>query len=370
MRRGFLFRLRNDTDLMWKGGMGIMLILLLLCMGVLGSVGDNGNFPDKADLCVKLMAVYAVAAAAVLTGVYFAVVRSVRGTLYRFGDYLERLADGQPEAVFPVAEDTILSRLQGQLMRLYDVLRSYEEREKQMRKQLDENVGDLVHQLNTPITNIRIYAGFLEREDLTAEEGKQFIKCLGEQAQKLSWLGENFSKISRLEMGIIQLKPEKQKLKPIILQAVGQIAEKARQKGINVVLKGDVEEDVTADGRWTAEAAFNVLDNAVKYGDENSEIEIETVKLTHYVGIAVRNQGIMIDEEEYHHLFKRFYRGKGSGMTEGSGLGLYIVRKILEDEKGYVTAGRTHDGRTEFVMYVPQVQMTAKDALKYTMCSD
>lgn len=353
MERGFLYQLRKDTDMMWKGGMGMMLILLLLCMGILSLAGQNGSFSDKAALCIKLMAVYGIAAAAVLTGVYFAVVRSVRDTLYRFGDCLERMADGQPEAVFPVAEDTILSRLQGQLMRLYDILHFYEEREKQMRSQLDENIGDLVHQLNTPITNIRVYAGFLERDDLTGEERRRFTKCLEEQVQKLSWLGESFSKISRLEMGIIQLKPERQMLQPMILQAVGQIAEKARQKGINVILKGDVHENVAADGKWTAEAVFNVLDNAVKYGDEGSEIEIEAVKMTNYMGVAVRNQGTMIDEEEYHHLFKRFYRGKGSGMADGSGLGLYIVRKILEDEKGYVTAGKTHDGRTEFVMYLP-----------------
>ena len=353
MERGFLYQLRKDSDMMWKGGMGIMLILLLLCLGVLGFSGEDVSFPDRANLCIRLMAAYGIAAAVVWTGVYFAVVRNVSGTLYRLADCLEQLADGQPEMVFPVAEDTILSRLQGQLLRLYDILHFYEEREKKMRTQLDENIGDLVHQLNTPITNIRIYAGFLERDDLTVAERKRFTKCLEEQAQKLAWLGESFSKISRLEMGIIQLKPERQELQPIILHAVGQVAEKARQKGMDVVLKGAVQEEVTADGKWTAEAVFNVLDNAVKYGDEGSEIEIEVVKMTNYVGVAVRNRGIAVDKTEYHRIFKRFYRGKGSGMTEGSGLGLYIVRQILEDEKGYVTAGKTHDGRTEFVMYVP-----------------
>lgn len=76
--------------------------------------------------------------------------------------------------------------------------------------------------------------------------------------------------------------------------------------------------------------------------------------MTNYVGVAVRNRGAVIDEAEYHRLFKRFYKGKESGMTEGSGLGLYIVRKILEEEKGYVTVGKTHDGRTEFVIYLYQ----------------
>ncbi|MCI8615041.1 MAG: HAMP domain-containing histidine kinase [Lachnospiraceae bacterium] len=354
MKREFLCQLRKDTDIVWKGGMGITLILLLLCMGILGSTGENIGFPDRANLCLKLMTVYGITALAVLTGVYFTVVRCVNQTLYQFGDMIEHLTNGQPEITFPAGEDTILSRLQEQLMRFYDIMHSYEERERLARRQLDENIGDLVHQLNTPITNIRIYTEFLERDDLTAEENRRFIKCLKEQAQKLSWLGESFSKISRLEMGIIRLKPENQKLEPVILHAVSQIMEKARQKGIHIVLKGDVHQSVTVDGKWTAEAVFNVLDNAVKYGDADSEIEIEAVTMTNYVSVAVRNCGIGIDAAEYHHLFKRFYRGKGSGVTEGSGLGLYIVRKILEDEKGYVTVGSTRDGRTEFVLYLYQ----------------
>lgn len=337
-----------------------MLILLFLCIGVIQTAGQKGGFSDGTGICIGVLVLYGAVSLLMLSGLYFAVARRVNDRLYKLGDFTESLIEGCPETVFPVGEDTILSRLQEQLMRLYDILRSYEEREKRLRRQLDENIGDLVHQLNTPITNIKIYAGFLERDDLVEEEKVRFIKCLQEQAQKLSWLGESFSKVSRLETGIIRLKAQRQRLQPIILNAVGQITEKAQQKGINIVLRGDVSEEVTADSRWTAEAVFNVLDNAVKYGDEGSEIEIEAVKMTNYVGVAVRNSGSEIDPEEYHHLFKRFYRGKRCGEIEGSGLGLYIVRKILEDEKGYVTAGRTHDGRTEFMICLWQAPHRGK----------
>lgn len=240
-----------------------------------------------------------------------------------------------------------MSRLQSQLMRLYDIMRSYEEREQQMRRQLDENIGDLVHQLNTPVTNIRMYVEFLGRNDLTKEERERFLNCLKEKARKLSWLGESFSKISRLETGIIRLKLERQKLQPVILRAVGQIAEKAQLRDMEISLKGDVQAEVLADARWTAEAVLNVLDNAVKYGEEGSTIEIEARRLASYTGVAVRNRGMQIGQEEYHNLFKRFYRGKGTGETEGSGLGLYIVRKILEGRRdmsrrgGRMTAGRS-----------------------------
>ena len=352
MKRGFLYRLRRDTDMMWKGGMGLKLILLLLCMGLMRLTVREEDLFVRTNQCMKLMAVYGVACLAVFAGLYFAIVRRVSDVLYELGGMIECLTDGCPEAVFPVAEDTILSRLQGQLMRLYDILRSYEEREQKMRRQLDENIGDLVHQLNTPITNIRLYAEFLRRDDLTVKERERFLGCLEEQAQKLSWLGESFSKISRLETGIIRLKPERQDLQPIILRAVGQIMEKAQLRDMEIILKGDAQEEVLADAKWTAEAVFNVLDNAVKYGNKGSMIEIEVTRLTNYIGVAVRNSGMEIDGEEYNNLFKRFYRGKGSEGTEGSGLGLYIVRKILDEEKGYIKAGRTNDGRTEFVLYL------------------
>lgn len=343
MKRGFLYRLQQDTDMMWKSGMGMMLILLFLCIGITMIRPDRG---------MALMVMYGVAGMAILTGVYFAVVRRVSKVMYRLGDMIESLTGGQVEEVFPVAEDTILSRLQEQLIRLYDILRSYEEREQRMRKQLDENIGDLVHQLNTPITNIGLYTGFLDRDDLTAEERTRFLVCLEEQAQKLSWLGESFSKISRLETGIIRLKPERQCLETIILRAVGQITEKAQLRSMEITLRGEVQAEVLADIKWTAEAVFNVLDNAVKYGEAGSRIEIEAARLTNYVAVAVRNSGTVIDKEEYHKLFQRFYRGKDTGDKEGSGLGLYITRKILEEEKGYITAGRTNDGRTEFVIYL------------------
>lgn len=352
MKRGFLYRLRKDTDIIWKGGMGAVLILLLLCMGLMRQAVREDDFVVRTDQCMKLVAVYGVACLAVFAGAYYMIVRSVSGTLCQLGDMIESLTDGQVKKVFPVAGDTILSRLQNQVMRLYDILHSYEEREQKMRRQLDENIGDLVHQLNTPITNIRLYAEFLRRDDLTATEWERFLGCLEEQVQKLSWLGESFSKISRLETGIIRLKPERQSLQPMILHAVGQVMEKAQLRDMEIILKGDTQEEVLADVKWTAEAVFNVLDNAVKYGDKGSMIEIEVMKLTSYIGVAIRNSGTEIVGEEYHNLFKRFYRGKGSGETEGSGLGLYIVRKILEEEKGYIKAGRTNDGRTEFVLYL------------------
>ncbi len=345
MKHRFFQRLsdRNGTDKMWISGMGIMLILLFL----FSELSCRRPFYRTS-----LLVVYGALNLAIFAGVYFAIERQVDRKLRAFSDMIENLIDGKVMNEFPRTDDTILSRMQELLLRLYDILCSYEERERKFRLQMGENTGDLVHQLNTPVTNIRMYAEFLEREDLTQEERKQFIKCLKEQSQKLSWLGESFSKVSRLETGMIQLKVERQSLQPILLQAVGQIMEKAKHRNMEIDLTGQREVLAAADARWTGEALFNLLDNAVKYGEEGSRIEMEVMKLTNYVGVAVRNEGAGIDPEEYHKVFRRFYRGRNTREKEGVGLGLSIARKILEEEGGYIRAGRTSDGRVEFVIYL------------------
>ena len=351
MENGRLER-KGDADRIWKGGISALLILLLLFFGsgsrILGISGVSSGVCLRMAVLAML---YGCANLAVYCAVYFMTAGNINSVLYRFSDMVGNLAGGKETPVFPVAEDTILSKLQGQLFKLYDILRSYEEREHKFRKQLNENIGNLVHQINTPITNLRLYAGFLKRNDLTEEEKLRFVKCVEEQTAKLGWLGEGFSKMSRLETGIIRQKPEKQEILPVILNAVNQVMEKASQKGMDIKLEGKRHISAVIDRKWTSEAVFNVLDNAVKYGNRGSSIEIEMAELTEYALVSVRNEGIRIGAEEYHKVFQRFYRGKEAAGEEGVGLGLTIAREVLEGEKGYMKAETLCDGRTEFSMY-------------------
>lgn len=354
MKDWLLYRIRKsgDADGIWKGGMSAMLILLLLFLAAAVRERDN----------IILWAVlYGAANLLVFTAVYLALTHHVRSALYALGDMMEELisgrgpGEGEEEAAFkmafPIAQETILSKLQGQILKLYDILRAHGEQEQKLRKQLDENIGNLVHQLGTPITNIRLYVGFLKRDDLTAQERKRFLQCMEEQADKIFWLGESFSRVSRLETGLIRLKPEQQAVEPVVLNALNQVVAKAENKKMEIVLSGETRASALIDKKWTAEALFNILDNAVKYGKPGTQIEIAAKELTSYVSIAVRNRSEKdISPDEYPLLFKRFYRGKHGDETEGVGLGLYIARTILEDERAYVQAGKAPDGRTEFLV--------------------
>lgn len=338
------FQKEKAEDGIWMCGMGTMILLLVL---FLTAISFRRNY------LILWAVLYGVLNLFALTAVYFLLARRVNGTLYALSSMIEDLICGKERVEFPFAEDTVLSKLQGQLLKLYDILHSHKEYEQKIRKQLDENIGALVHQINTPITNLRLYVDFLRRDDLTVQERDKFLFCMEEQAQKLFWLGESFSKISRLETGIIRLRPERQNVEPAVLSAVDQVMVKAESKGMEISLSGETHTVALMDLKWTIEVLFNILDNAVKYGRAGTKIEIRITDLVNYIGIAVRNESeIRIAPDEYHRLFQRFYRGKINMETEGVGLGLYIARKILEDEKAYIKAETRPDGMTEFAVFL------------------
>ncbi len=257
-------------------------------------------------------------------------------TMAQMDDMLEQLILGREVKYFSENEDTLPGKFQSQAGRLYEIHRVQEEREKLLRDQISSSVSDLVHQINTPIANIKMYGEFLREDSLTTEEYRHFADNLDRQARKLSWLGEGFAKISRMETGIISLKPEIQPVLPVILEAVDQAALKAEQHGNDIRLKGDQKLKACLDRRWTEEVFFNLLDNAVKYSDPGSVILVELLEYEMYIRINVCSRGTKVKREEFARVFQRFYRGKNAEDQEGVGLGLYLAREIIRGQRGYM----------------------------------
>lgn len=257
-------------------------------------------------------------------------------TMEQVDDALEELITGREIKHFPENEDSLLGKFQTKVGRLYDIYHAHEQREKELRNQLSSSISDLVHQMNTPIANIKMYSEFLKEDVLSSEEYWHFADNLEQQAQKLSWLGEGFSKVSRLETGIISLHPKEQPILPVLLFAIDQVSLKAEQHGNDIKLVGNQNLKACLDRKWTEEVFFNLLDNAVKYSNPGSTILVELLEYEMYVRINVCSQGQEIEREEFPKLFQRFYRGKDVKEQEGVGLGLYLAREIVRGEQGYM----------------------------------
>lgn len=215
-------------------------------------------------------------------------------------------------------------------------------------------VTDISHQLKTPVSALKsCFAMSMETE---GEEQKHFLEACMRQIERLERLMEALIQVSRMEQGMIHIQPVETSLTEILVEAVNIVYHKARKKEIwfDTVSIENQEYNVMADPKWSAEAIANLLDNAVKYSPEGSHILIRVQKLYSFIEIEIEDEGIGIPKEEQTLIFKRFYRGKAEPVKreDGWGIGLYLSRKILEEEGGSLFMRQGRERGSVFVVHL------------------
>ena len=272
----------------------------------------------------------------------------ITGVVQELSDLLDTLMELTEREVFPETEDTMLSKLQGNVVKLIRRMRHQNEMTRQEQERMKGIISDLSHQLKTPLANLKMYSRFLQKEELSEKQYREYVDIICLSVERLNFLSENMIKISRLETGLIHLKCQKNKISETVLKAVKDIYPKARHMGCEIIYREDREKELWAqfDADWTAEAIFNMLDNAVKYSEnaQNKRIILSVRKLGLFAEISVEDQNGFIPEEEKNRIFQRFYRGENSEGKEGIGLGLYLTREIALRQGGYVSVKATEQG--------------------------
>lgn len=259
-------------------------------------------------------------------------------------DLLDNLSELKRQQVFPENEDSLVSRLQSKVDKIIDALKLQNSRERLEHENIKGLVSDLSHQLKTPISNLRMYTDFLKNPDISDDERTQYLQVLELAVDRLSFLSESMIKVSRLESGLINLDVKSQNINDTVLQAVKDVYVSAKNAGITIRYDEQVKCDIQHDRRWTAEACFNLLDNAIKYGKTGSEIVLSVRKLGLTVEVSVTDENEPIGENERTHIFERFYRGRNSGDKDGVGIGLYLSREIIEKQGGMLSVIPQKDG--------------------------
>lgn len=213
-------------------------------------------------------------------------------------------------------------------------------------------IGDISHQTKTPIANLLLYAQLLGEQDLPLES-KAMTRALEGQGEKLQLLIEALVKTSRLETGVLALHPVEHPLQPLLEGAAAQVRPKAEGKGIALRLE-PTGETARFDPKWTGEAVYNLLDNAVKYTPAGGRVTVEVTPYELFCRIDVTDTGIGVPEEEQPKLFGRFYRGQAAAEVEGVGIGLYLVRQIAAGQGGYVKVASVPGKGSTFSLFLPR----------------
>lgn len=239
-------------------------------------------------------------------------------------------------------QDNIQNRIYSQLESLGSYLNFIDKRAIQEKEQTKSLVTNISHQLKTPVAALRTCFEILQNNDLSPEEQNEFFIRFQEQLKRLEELITALIHISRMETGMIQIKKEKKCLFDTLVLAINRIYLKAEEKQIELVMEAEEELKklkIPHDVKWLSEAFINILDNAIKYSLNETTITIRIIKRISFLRIEIEDQGIGIPKEEYHKIFKRFYRGESKKVMKesGSGIGLYLTQEIINKHYGMIT---------------------------------
>ena len=215
-------------------------------------------------------------------------------------------------------------------------------------------VTDISHQLKTPLSALKTCFALYQEAD-TAQEKEEFGDRCRFQLDKLENLTAPLINISRLENAMILLQPAPASLTDILVEAVNGVYAKAAARQISIDTEDFSDLSLHLDRKWTSEALFNILDNAVKYSPPGSTVRIRVQTLYSFVRVEIEDQGIGIPKGEYNNIFRRFYRVRHETVlrSEGSGVGLYLSRKILEEQGGTLSVKAAKGQGSIFVVQLP-----------------
>ena len=281
----------------------------------------------------------------------------LRRKLVLFSDSLCRTIDDMLDGTAPppqiYEEENLFYKINHRLLRLYEVMRENRERVAKDRADLQELISDISHQVKTPIANLQMVNATLLEQSVPEEKQREFLQASSGQLDKLDFLMQAMIKTSRLETGVISLDRKIQPLYDTLAAALGGILLNAEKKNIHVSVDCPPDLALAHDRKWTGEALFNILDNAVKYTPEGGTICVTVQSWELYVKIDIADSGKGIAENRQGMIFKRFYREEEVHDVDGIGIGLYLVREIVTMQGGYIKVSSAVGYGSVFSIFLP-----------------
>lgn len=245
-----------------------------------------------------------------------------------------------------------LSLFANRLIRIQDKLNLEIGRAEDEKEQIKQLISNMSHQLKTPIANVMMYTQLLENEGASSEERSVFLEKLKLHSRRIDWILNSLFKMTKLEQNVISFEAQNCSIHETIRQAVSAVYEKAAAKNIEIIMEDFQNPDLWHNRKWTAEVFENLLENAVKYTGPNGRITISVQVFEMYSCITIQDNGIGIRAEELSKIFHRFYRSREVQNIEGSGIGLYLSKIILEKEKGYLTVSSEYGKGSSFCVFL------------------
>ena len=213
-------------------------------------------------------------------------------------------------------------------------------------------INNFSHEFKTPIVSIRGFAKQLEREDITDEQRREYTRIIVKESERLANMSANVLLLTKLENQQIISNKEKYPLDEQIRNCILLMEKQWEDKGLDLRLELDplIYE---GDEEMMSHVWVNLLSNAIKFSPEGGELGVSCMRVQNYIEVQVSDQGEGMDELTRLRVFEKFYQGDSAHATEGNGLGLPLVKRIVDLCGGKVAVQSAPGQGTTFSIYLP-----------------
>ena len=212
-------------------------------------------------------------------------------------------------------------------------------------------INNFSHEFKTPLVSIAGFAELIESESISEEERNQYLGVIKEESKRLGDMATNVLYLTKLENQSILAEKSTYNLSEQIRSSILLLESKWSKKNIELDVNFD-EYNIWANEEMLKQVWINLFDNAIKFTPDGGTVRVEIKLLKHGIKTVFSNTGEPIPPEKIDKIFRKFYQTDESHSSKGNGIGLAIVKKIVELHHGTVTA-KSENGMNSFAVFIP-----------------
>ncbi len=213
-------------------------------------------------------------------------------------------------------------------------------------------ISNFSHEFKTPIASINGFAKLLKNESISEAEKHEYLDIIIQESERLSNLSINILTLSRLEQqGILTNKTE-YNLSEQLRIAIGSLYHKWSEKNLEIDFEGE-DVSIYANKEMLGQVWVNLLDNAIKFSPENTAITVSLTVDNRSVNVSIHNLDPTVTYEQMDRMFDKFWQGDQSHSTNGNGLGLPMVKRIIALHEGNIDVSIDDNSSVTFVISLP-----------------
>jgi signal transduction histidine kinase len=259
-----------------------------------------------------------------------------------------RMSLGKYKQLIPISGDDEISRLGNSIQILGEKLQEYEDNR-------NEFLAAISHELRTPLTYIKGYSDILTKGIIKdSQEQEEYLKIINKETKRISFLINDLFEMSNLQVGTFKLNKESAYINPIIEKVISSLKPAATNKGIQINANLQLENySVNIDIQRMEQVLYNLIENAIKYTNRGV-IDVRSYTKKEFMIIEIEDSGIGIPPEDLPKIWDRFYRVDQSRTrkTGGTGLGLYVVKNIIESHDGQIRVSSKENEGSTFTIFL------------------